>query len=108
MGDSRLLDSDPASKVRRMFHGATDGNSFVEHATQEVGDRLDLNKALRNEKRGRFGDVNRMASIPIVVWEGLVRQRIVTSGGQILDEPKFRAWLNDSDNEAFRTRLGRI
>lgn len=108
MGDSRLLDSDPTSKVRRMFHGASDGNSFVEHATQEVGGRLELNKALQNEERGRYGDINRMASIPIVVFEDLIRQRLVTSGGQILDEPKFRAWLNDPDNRAFRTRLGKI
>lgn len=100
---SRLLDYDPVSKVRRMFHPSSDGNSFVEEGIQDVSGRIALNKALQTEDRAqRFGDGRRMASIPIVVWEGLMRQGIDK------DPKRLKRWLNDSDNDAFRTMKGRI
>ncbi len=100
---SRLLDYDPVYKVRRMFHPSTDGNSFIEEGTQDTTELISTNKALQNEYRPRgFGDGRRMASIPMVVWEGLLRQGIAN------DRKKLKAWLNDPDNRAFRTMLGRI
>ena len=98
----RLLDFDPVSRVRRMFHPASDGGSFVEEGTQEISGRIDINKALQNENRNGYGDGRRMASIPIVVWEDLMRRGITE------DKKKLEDWLNDPDNRVFRTMLGRI
>jgi hypothetical protein len=38
----------------------------------------------------------------VVIWEDLVRKGIAN------DTKKLKAWLNDPDNRAFRTRLGRV
>ncbi len=100
---SRLLDYDPVMKVRRMFHPSTDGDSFIEEGTQNVTGLLSDNTARQNAYRPKgFGDGRRMASIPIVVWEGLLRD------GTADDPKKLKRWLNDPDNRAFRTMLGRI
>lgn len=105
---TRLLDYDPVTQVRRLFHPSDDGESFVEEGQQEISERLSINKALRNDPSSGWGEGRRVASIPIVIWEHLIRQGMVTAGGQILDEKKFKAWLNDPDNRAFRTRLGQV
>lgn len=91
-----------------MFHPSDDGADFIEEAKQDVGDRVALNKALYNETRSGWGDGQRVASIPTVVWESLIHKGIVTASGQVLDMPRFKAFLNDPDNRAFRTRPGRI
>ena len=98
---SRTLDLDPVTKVRRMFHPSVDGESFVEEGRQDVSDILTLNKELQKEERG-WGEGKRVASIPLVVWEGLLRD------GTANDTKKLRKWLNDPDNNAFRTKKGRI
>ena len=98
---SRLLDYDPVTRIKRMFHPSTDGDNFVESGRQDVTERLAINKALYGEER-RWGDGLRAASIPITVWEGLMRD------GTADDPKKLKAWLNDPDNRAFRTMSGRI
>ena len=100
MSDSRLLDFDPVSRVRRILH--MDGDLIHAEADQNITDRLDINKALQNEARSGYGEGQRVASIPLVVWEDLVRKGIAN------DRKKLKAWLNDPDNRAFRTRLGKV
>lgn len=100
---SRLLDYDSVHKVRRMFHPSADGDSFIEEGTQDITKLISGNKILQTAYRPKkFGDGRRMASIPIVIWEDLMRRGITT------DAKKLKAWLNDPDNRAFRTMLGRI
>ena len=99
---SRLLDFDPVTRVKRMFHPSTDGESFIEEGTQDVTERLEINKALHGMPRDGWGEGQRVASIPVVVWEGLLRD------GTANDTKKLKAWLNDPDNRAFRTRTGRV
>lgn len=109
MSKSRLLANDPLTKVRRMFHASPDGETWGEESVQEVGGITDENKELYNLGQRRYGDMGRVAQIPIVVWEELMRQGIVSrDGSRILEPKKFKAWLNDSDNRAFRTRPGRV
>lgn len=99
----RLLDYDPVVKVKRMFHPSSDGDTFIEHGMQEVSERLSINRALQNENRPQgWGEGQRVASIPVTVWEGLMRD------GTADDPKKLKVWLNDPDNRAFRTRLGRV
>ena len=99
---SRLLDYDPVTKVKRMFHPSSDGNTFIEHGEQEISERLSINKALQNMPRDGWGEGQRVASVPAVVVEYLMRE------GIYYDQKRLKAWLNDPDNLAFRTRLGKV
>tara|TARA_Y100001973_G_C5172998_1_gene320190 strand:- start:963 stop:1262 length:300 start_codon:yes stop_codon:yes gene_type:complete len=50
---------------------------------------------------------NKVASIPLTVFDDLNKKGILR-GFTVVDEKKFRAWLNDADNQYFRTRAGKI
>jgi len=102
---SRLLNFDPISKVRSLFHGGTDGDDFVVEEVQDVTEVLEANKRAFNEFDERTPwnpEMNQVASIPLVVWEGLKRKGIAD------DNKALMRWLDDPDNRAFRTRPGRL
>jgi hypothetical protein len=80
---------------------SSEGDDLVEVAKQDIGERLSINKALQNEDRP-YNEGQRVASVPTVVWEKLVREGIAN------DTKRLKKWLNDPDNRAFRTRLGAI
>lgn len=101
MNEPMILDMDPVSRVKRILHADDDGLLTVK-SMQDVTDRVDLNKALQNEARSGWGEGQRVASIPKVVWDELVQKGIAN------DNKKLKAWLNDPDNRAFRTRLGKV
>ena len=66
---------------------------------------VDYNKAERNmhdERSPWKGDMHRVASIPLVLWQELQRKGIAT------DNKALMKWLDDPDNMAFRTRPGRL
>lgn len=108
MSDPRqIVDFDPATKVRRIL-SADDAGLLHASNTQDVEDRINLNKALQNEPRGRWGEGSRVASLPLVVYEGLIQKGIINRQGAVVDQRAFRRWLNDPDNRAFRTRLGKV
>jgi len=50
---------------------------------------------------------NKIASIPLTVIDTL-NQKGIMKGFDVVDQKKFRAWLNDPDNRFFRTRQGKI
>jgi hypothetical protein len=50
---------------------------------------------------------NKVASIPLVVFAELEKQGI-TRGLNVLDTDRFKAFLNNPDNQVFRTRMGKI
>ena len=50
---------------------------------------------------------NKIASVPLTVIDELNKQGIMR-GFHVLDQARFKAWLNHPDNRAFRTRPGRI
>ena len=53
-------------------------------------------------------ELNHVASIPLVVVEQLAKQQIMSPNGDILDHVRFKKWLNDSDNRAFRVWTGTV
>jgi len=60
----------------------------------------DFNRQQYNEPNARWGDAQRVASLPLVLWFKLKQDGT-------LDDPKRLArWLNDPDNRDFRTRPG--
>lgn len=101
----KLLDYDPVTKTRKVFHASTDGEQFHVETLQDVTDLADQNKALlamTDERANWKGDMHRVASIPMAVYMDLQKRGIVD------DTRAFKRWLNDPDNRVFRTRPGTV
>lgn len=90
---------------------------FVASHTQDIEDILKINDAERNsgENDGKQQNTRKVASIPLVVVEQL-RNRSMKDGGPIdlnllgVDVEhtvRFNKWLNDRDNQRFRTNNAR-
>ncbi len=61
-----------------------------------------MNKADFNDAPSRWGEGQRVASIPMTVYWELKRRGVVD------DQGALRRWLNDPDNRFFRTRPGAV
>jgi hypothetical protein len=93
--------------------GHADGDGGVIFETrQDVSGIIEQNQKefnLYDERAKWSGEVygNKVASIPLTVIDDLNNQGIMR-GFHVLDEKRFRAWLNNPDNRFFRTRPGNI
>ena len=91
------------------------GDQLIIEQKQDISAIIEHNKALYNQSMDRKGwdgnnaiaPQNKVASIPLVVFAELEKQGI-TRGFQVLDMDRFKAFLNNPDNQVFRTRMGRI
>lgn len=102
--ERRFLDYDPETKLNRWFYYDHDtGEWYIaeEADVQEVADVAKESYASTDE-RARWGEGQRVASIPCIIWQQLVEQGIAD------DDKALRKWLDDPDNQVFRTRPGRI
>lgn len=91
------------------FHDMDDGGLVVS-TEQEISGLIDANKEEYNTSSSKWSDnalENRVARIPLKVFDQLEREGI-TRGFTILDQKRFKAWLNNPDNRVFRTKAGRI
>lgn len=101
----QLISFDRLSGISAVHHFDEDsGKTYIE-TRQDAEPILEMNKARMNahDERARWQDNNNLvASIPLTVYWDLKRRGIV-------DDPKrFKAWLNDPDNRAFRARPGKV
>lgn len=97
----RLFDSDPELGIKKYWH-VKDNGEYVVETVQDMTGIAEYNKRAYNGTGKKWKDVNKVASIPLSVYYELKRQGIA-------DDPKaLRKWLNDSDNQVFRTRQGRL
>jgi hypothetical protein len=90
-------------------HADGDGGIIIE-TRQDVSGIIEQNKKEYNsfDERARWSDHlfgNKVASIPLTVIDDLNKIGIMR-GFHVLDEKRFKAWLNNSDNRVFRTRTG--
>lgn len=110
LSDPRLFGHDPVTGMTEYFHFDSDTGGFVIETQQDVSALIEVNKARRNatEKHTRYGELACVASTPNVIVMELAKQHIMSPAGVILDDKKYRAWLNDPENEAFRVRRGRV
>ena len=97
--------------VQRKAHTADDGGIVIE-SSQDVGGIIESNKAQFNsyDERARWSDHlfgNKVASVPLVVIDDLNKKGIMR-GFHVVDQARFKEWLNNPDNRAFRTRPGRV
>jgi hypothetical protein len=97
------MDYDPITKIATWWHDLGDDEYAVEEV-QDVEAILEWNRFLRDENSGAWkGDLHQVASIPIVVYE-----RLRKNGYPVDDEEWLKSWLNDPDQEVFRTRYGKL
>lgn len=93
----------------KVAHNTEDGGLVIE-TVQDVSSIIEQNKKEYNENNGKWGgDIfdNKIASIPLTVIDDLNKAGIMR-GFHVLDQKKFRAWLNNPDNRFFRTRQGKV
>jgi hypothetical protein len=105
----RYLYTDPRTRKEVSLHQNSDGSSVIEQR-QEFGDLLKINKQMAGDYQpgSMIGNTQRhlqhVAEIPNVVYNHLLERF-----GPIRENPKaWKAWLNDSENQAFRTGGGRL
>ena len=79
---------------------ATEDDKFVYHTKQDVKPIIEHCKVLSEQTPGK--EMRHVAEIPMVIYQQAMRE------GWIKDKAKFKRWLNDPDNRAFRTRVSRI
>ena len=104
---AKLLEKD---NIREKVAHNTDNGEIVIATEQDVSNIIEQNKKEYNATNGRWGeDVfdNKIASIPLTVIDDLNKAGIMR-GFHVVDQKKFRAWLNNPDNRFFRTRQGRV
>ena len=99
----------PVNFRQSAVHADGDGGIVIE-TRQDISGIIEQNKKEYNsfDERARWSDHlfgNKVASIPLTVIDDLNKQGIMR-GFAVLDEKRFKAWLNNSDNRVFRTRTG--
>ena len=103
---AKILEKD---NIRNKVAHETD-NGLVIATTQDVSAIVEQNKKEYNQNNGRWGeDVfdNKIASIPLTVIDDLNKVCIMR-GFHVVDQKRFKAWLNNPDNRFFRTKQGRV
>lgn len=100
----RILNTDPLAGTTTWHHYDEMEDMTTIETSQDVTDLVESNKSQFNDtdERDRYGEMTRVASIPMNVYFDLKKQGILG------DQKKMKAWLNNSDNRFFRTRPGKI
>lgn len=101
---TRVLDQDEETGKIELFHYDESTDRVTIETITDVTDIVEANKALFNEHTSldRYGDMTRVASIPMSLYFDLKAKGIVG------DDEKMKAWLNNPDNRFFRTRPGKV
>lgn len=105
MGDHRVLfDDDPeiGRKVWLIFDER--GNLKGAHVEQEIDAILDANAEAEKASYGKFGDYNRIASVPLTFFEKTGIGDAIDAG----DRRYLSKILNDADHKKFRTSRGDV
>lgn len=98
-----LMDFDPLTQ-RSVWMTEQDGQ-LVFRVDMPLDDIFDANHEAEAETHGRrFGDWNRVASVP----HHLVYRNGLSEAVQQQDNAFLSRFLNDSDNSKFRTSRGRV
>lgn len=85
-----------------MFHFDEENSDTRIVAHQDVTPIIEQNKKICNDTPNKFGEGVRVASIPLVVFQDLVKKGITR------DQNEFRKWLNAPENKFFRTHPGKV
>lgn len=103
MAHERLFDIDELTGAVETFSYDENDETFTIARSEDVEPLIEMNRYIANETPSNWrGDMHRVASIPAVIVEELQRKGILN------DPERLRHWLNDRDNQVFRTRPGRV
>lgn len=90
-----------------------EGGIIIKHET-DLTDFIDHTKAQFNENPGKtgwsdelFDPKNKIASLPLAIINDL-NQKGIMRGYFIVDQKAMKKWLNDPENQVFRTRGGQV
>lgn len=102
--DTRLIDTDPLTGTRTLYHYDPATEQFHYEDVQDVSALVEDNRRVHNDATDKNwkGDMHMVARLPMQIWFKLKKE------GKLNDPKAMRRWLNDPDNAAFRTRPGRI
>jgi len=104
----RVIHANPESGLKQTFHMDDEGNITLENQ-QHVDHLLKACEEERQETAGqKWGEMRRVARIPIVELQKLIPLGILDKQMRIVDHKRFHAWLNDGANSKFRTFEGRV
>ena len=103
-GGWTLLEWDPVTG--RSLWSCLEGNKRHYRIDYPVEQIVEANKAERafSEQQGRFGDWNKVASIPHNVMQSAGLNDALAQH----DDAFVRRFINDSDNSAWRTSRGKV
>lgn len=80
----------------------TEDDQLIYQTKQDINPVVDHVKFLRDNTTKHGKDMRHVAEVPMVLWQKAVRE------GWQKDEAKWKKWLNDPDNEIFRTWKGKV
>ncbi len=102
--DSRIISTNATIGQVQKMHFHEDGGITLE-TQQDVSAIVEANKAAYNqvdERANWKGDMHRVGSVPMSIYYDLKRRGILD------DQAALKRWLNDPENQVFRTRPGRV
>ena len=104
MTEKKLFDKDDALGITRIWHYDADTDKATIETRQDVSKIIEENKQeyAQIDENARWGEWTKVASIPMSIYFQLKRE------GKLDDQEYMKKWLNDRDNQYFRTRPGEV
>ena len=104
MSEKRLFSTDADQGITRIFHFDEETQQAKIETQQDVTAIIEENKQeyAQVDERARWGEWSRVASIPMSIYFQLKAE------GKLDDQEYMKKWLNDKDNQYFRTRAGKV
>ena len=104
MTEKRLFNTDEEQGITRYFHFDDETGQATIQTQQDVTAIIEENKQeyAQVDERARWGEWTRVASIPMSIYFQLKAE------GKLDDQEYMKKWLNDRDNQYFRTRAGEV
>ena len=104
MTEKKLFDKDDALGITRIWHYDEETDKATIETRQDVSAIIEENKNeyAQIDERARWGEWTKVASIPLSIYFQLKRE------GKLDDQEYMKKWLNDRDNQYFRTRSGEV
>jgi ribosomal protein L19E len=101
----RLFSENKDQGITRYWHENAETGDVTIETAQDVTAVIEANKAIYNAMDGKAnwnGEWHLVASIPEALYYKMKAE------GKIDDQEYMKRWLNDSDNQFFRTRPGKV
>jgi hypothetical protein len=108
MADATLLfDENPLMGTKTFFEMDHGADTFVLRTESTLDPilqgALDDRNAVSDKSTTKWkGDMHKVATLPMVIWNDLVKK------GIMFDAKELAKWLNKPENKIFRTKLGRV